>query len=151
MASNHPKAVKLAAALCLKFEGLYLKPYICPAGVPTIGVGCTEYPDGRKVRMTDPPITRDVAMVMLYERLTREDLRNVLRCIPNVDTHGRAAALASFNFNLGSSALRGSTLRRKAQAGEWDIVKTEFMRWTKAGGKVLRGLVTRRAAEAALI
>jgi GH24 family phage-related lysozyme (muramidase) len=50
-------AVELAAALCRRFEGFFSHPYLCPAGVPTIGYGATYYEDGRKVTLRDPPIT----------------------------------------------------------------------------------------------
>ena len=51
----------LAAKLCRRFEGLYLRPYLCPAGVPTIGYGSTVYENGMAVQLTDPPITRERA------------------------------------------------------------------------------------------
>jgi lysozyme len=55
------EALAVVMAMCLHFEGLYLRPYLCPAGVPTIGVGSTRYLDGRAVSLADPPITREHA------------------------------------------------------------------------------------------
>ena len=72
----------IAVELCKHFEGLKLKPYICPAGVPTVGYGSTFYEDGRRVSMDDPAITQQRA-----EELLRRELRNcassvVASCTP---------------------------------------------------------------------
>lgn len=143
--------VALAAQLCIAFEGVYLKPYLCPRGVPTIGVGATFYEDGRRVTMLDPPITRERAMQLLHWHLRRHFLPEVAKLCPGADTPPRLAALLDFCFNLGSGNLAASTLRRKVNASLWDEVPEQFMRWNKAGGKVLAGLTRRRAAEAALV
>ena len=45
-------------SLIKKFEGIKLKPYLCPAGIPTISIGCTYYEDGTKVKMTDASISQ---------------------------------------------------------------------------------------------
>ena len=58
-------AVKVAAALARMFEGLYLSPYLCPAGVPTLGYGATYYEDGTRVTLSDPAITRERAEELL--------------------------------------------------------------------------------------
>ena len=63
---------------------------------------------------------------------------------------GQFDALSSFAFNLGGGALQRSTLRRKVNREEHDAVPDEFRRWVWAGGRKLKGLVRRRAAEAAL-
>ena len=55
------EAVEIAAALCRPFEGLRLKPYICPAGYPTIGYGTVYKPDGTKVTMDHQPISKETA------------------------------------------------------------------------------------------
>ena len=75
------EALALVMRLCLQFEGLYLRPYLCPAGVPTIGVGCTSYLDGRRVTLNDPPITREHALILLRQRILRgyrQDARSFL-------------------------------------------------------------------------
>ena len=60
-------------------------------------------------------------------------------------------ALVSFAYNLGPNSLKSSTLLKKVNANPSDpTIKDEFLKWTKAGGKVLKGLVLRREAEAAL-
>lgn len=143
-------ASDLATALCRRFEGLYLRPYLCPAGVPTIGYGATRYVDGRPVRLTDLPITRDAAERMLALQIERTYLPTVRALCPGVDD-ARLAALTDFAFNLGVGALRASTLRRRVLAGDWEAVPGELRRWVRAGGRVLPGLVRRREAEIELI
>ena len=59
------RSVQVAAALARRFEGLYLTPYLCPAGVPTIGYGATYYEDGTRVTLHDPKITRARAEALL--------------------------------------------------------------------------------------
>ena len=65
MAGAVDQAVGVAAALAKSFEGLYLTPYLCPAGVATIGYGATYYENGTRVQLTDPPITRARAEALL--------------------------------------------------------------------------------------
>lgn len=144
-------AVELAAGLCRKFEGLHLRPYLCPAGVPTIGYGATYYEDGTRVTLSDPPLSRQRAEELLIWHIENVYLPAVLKLCPGVDTPERLAALLDFAFNLGVGNLRASTLRKRVNAKRWDDVRSELMRWTKAGGKELRGLVKRREAECVLI
>ena len=144
-------AVDVAAALCRRFEGFYSTPYLCPAGVPTIGYGATYYEDGRRVLMTDPAMSRARAGALLLWHVRRVYLPAVIRLCPAVDNPDRLAALIDFAFNLGAGNLKASTLRRKVNARAWDEVPRELLRWNKAGGRVLRGLTLRRQAEAALI
>lgn len=144
-------AVKVAAALARRFEGCYLRPYLCPAGVPTIGYGATYYLDGTRVTLNDPPITRTTAEVMLLDMVRRVYLPAVLKLCPGIDTPERLAALIDFAFNLGAGNLRASTLRKRVNAGRWSDVPAEFRKWVRGGGRVLRGLVLRREAEADLI
>lgn len=144
-------AVQVTAALCRRFEGFYAAPYLCPAGVPTIGYGATYYEDGRPVRMTDPAITRERAEQLLLWHVRNVYLPAVVRLCPGANTPERLAALIDFAFNLGTGNLRASTLRRRVNAQEWEDVPAQLLRWNKAGGRVLRGLTLRRQAEAALI
>lgn len=144
-------ALAIALPLILRFEGLRLRPYLCPAGIATVGAGATRYLDGRRVALTDPPITREAALVLLRESVACEYLPAVLRLCQGADTAPRVAALVSFAFNLGVGALRGSTLRRRVNAGDWPGARRELERWIRGGGRVLPGLVLRRRAEAALL
>lgn len=145
------EALRLVMALCLRFEGLYLRPYLCPAGVPTIGVGSTRYLDGRAVRLDDPPITREHAMILLRHKLLTEFMPGVRKLCAQVDTPGRLAALSDLAYNIGLGNLKASTLRRVINAGRWDLAPAQFRRWNKGAGRVLRGLTVRREAEVALL
>ena len=143
-------AILVSTALAQRFEGLYLSPYLCPAGVPTIGYGATYYEDGTRVTLLDAPITRERAIALLQWMVRTVYLPTVMRLCPGIDNPNRLAALIDFTFNLGGSALKNSTLRRKVNAGMWAAVPTELRKWVMAAGKRLRGLVIRREAEAAL-
>lgn len=144
-------AVKVAAALARRFEGCYLVPYLCPAGVPTIGYGATYYPDGRRVTLTDQAITKETAEGILLWMVRTVYLPAVLKLCPGIDTPERMAALIDFAFNLGTGNLAASTLRRRVNAQRWDDVPGELRKWVMASGRRLRGLVLRREAEATLI
>lgn len=146
-------AVDIAAALCRRFEGFAARPYLCPSGVPTIGFGATHYLDGRRVTLTDPPITKEGAERLLLRQIERVYLPAVLRQCPALssETPERLAALIDWTFNLGEGNLRASTLRRNVNAELWDDVPAQILKWNRGGGVVLRGLVLRREAEAALI
>lgn len=145
------RAVQVAAALCRRFEGFYARPYLCPAGYPTIGYGARYYADGRAVTLLDAPISAAQAERLLQLSVQRTYLPAVLRLCPGVDSPERLAALIDFTFNLGAGQLRASTLRRRVNAGDWQAVPAELRKWVRGGGKVLPGLARRREAEAALI
>lgn len=139
--------IEVATALSKHFEGFYPKPYLCPAGIPSIGFGATYYEDGRRVTLADPPITRERALELLAFHLSRVYLPAVRKLCPQIDKAARRGAIADFALNEGAGRLKGSTLRRKINAGEWGDVPAELRKWTRAGGKVLKGLVLRREAE----
>jgi len=144
-------ALPIVIAMCVRFEGFSAQPYACAAGVATIGHGATRYIDGRAVRLTDPPLTREQAMTLLRASIERQYMPQVITLCPGIDTPARLAAITDFAFNCGTNALRASTLRRRINDGQWDDVPAQLMRWVFAAGKRLRGLERRRAAEAALI
>ena len=143
-------AILVALALMRRFEGLYLTPYLCPAGVPTIGYGATYYEDGTRVTLFDAAITKERAEALLIWMVRTVYLPQVMRLCPGVDNPSRLAALIDFTFNFGGNALKNSSLRRKVNAGMWVAVPTELRKWVMAAGKRLRGLVIRREVEAAL-
>ena len=136
-------------ALIREFEGFRSKPYLCPAGVPTIGYGSTRYADGRPVKMTDAPITEAQAQELLQATLAKyEDCVNGAVKMPI--NQNQFDAFVSFTYNLGCGAFRNSTLLRLFNQGYAPQAAAQFYRWTLGGGKVLAGLVSRRAAERAL-
>lgn len=130
-------------ALIKAAEGLRLNAYRCPAGVMTIGYGHTG-----DVKKGQTITSHQADAILDLDLSSFEDMVEAL-------TLGKAsdnefAALVSFAFNLGSRALAGSTLLKKFRAGDRPGTAAEFMRWQYAAGKVLPGLVKRRAAERAL-
>jgi lysozyme len=127
--------------LIKRYEGFVSKPYLCPAGVWTVGYGST-----RGVTRDTPPVTKEQA-----EELLRRDVESaeaaVMRLCPSLKKQNRFDAIVSFTFNLGSAALQRSTLRQKINRNEHLDVPAELLKWVWAGGRRLPGLVARRAAE----
>ena len=126
--------------LIKEFEGCRLKAYKCPADVWTIGYGHT---DGVK---EGDVITQEKADALLASDL---DLfsSGVKRLVSADIDNNQLGALVSFAFNLGLGNLRHSTLLRMVNAGDFLGAADQFLRWNKAGGKVLAGLTRRREAE----
>ena len=137
-------------ALIQRFEGCKLQAYPDPGtgGEPwTVGWGTTRYANGQKVQPGDT-VTQAEADALLRNDLAGTE-RQVTRAIGDAPTTQKQFdALVSFHYNTGS--LLSSTLLRKHKARDYAGAAAEFLRWTHAGGKVLPGLVKRRAAEAAL-
>ncbi len=146
------RAWVLLRPILLEFEGLYLSPYLCPAGVWTIGLGTTRYPDGRPVGPRDPRITKEQAWVIAKHQMINDYMAEAIELCPGqLNTAGRLAAISDFCYNAGVPAFRSSTLRRKINQGDWDAVPGQLKRWNKGGGRVLCGLVRRRAMEIAIL
>lgn len=142
-------AVAIASLLARRWEGFRSRPYLCPAGIPTIGYGFTHYIDGTIVTLNDPPMTREQAQSLLEFMVRTQYLRSTIRLCPDIDTPQRLGAITDFQFNTG--ALRASTLRKKILANDWAAVPAELRKWTRGGGRILRGLVLRREAEIAYL
>jgi lysozyme len=144
--------LEIAAELCKRFEGFRAKPYLCPAGIPTIGYGSTYYADGKKVTLNDSSISQEAANALLMSELQHTYLPGVLKNCPILATDERKCnAVVDFCYNLGVGRLQTSTLKRKINAQDWDGAKEQLMLWTKGGGKVLPGLLKRRQSECALM
>lgn len=144
-------AIKVTLELIARFEGCVLTPYLCPAGVPTIGYGSTRYLDGTAVQLTDKPITAAYAKHLLLMSVYVEYLPAVLRLCPTIDQPGTLAAIIDFTYNLGVGRLKASTLRKRILDCSWEDLPTELRKWVWAGGRKLRGLERRREAEIELI
>jgi lysozyme len=144
--------------LIAQFEGLRLKPYLCSAGVPTIGYGSTFYPNGRKVTLRDSQITSEYAFELL-KIVANMFAKDVDKLVTSDVNQNQFNALTSFAFNLGSDidadnipeGLGDSTLLKKVNANPNDsTIAKEFVKWNKAGGRVLDGLTKRRLSESSL-
>jgi len=136
-------------ALIKHHEGVRPKPYRCPAGLWTVGVGHL-IGDGK----TLPPEWNRTLSPDEVDRLLAADLRRfesgVLRLCPVLLTQGQFDALVSFAFNLGLGGLQRSSVRMCTNRGDEKGAMRGLMKYTKAGGKILPGLVKRRKDESAL-
>jgi lysozyme len=141
---------KAGIDLIKSFEGLFLKPYLDPVKIPTIGYGTIKYPNGKAVTMQDPAITEAQATQYL-EHEVNEKAAAIEKMLKVAVNDNEFAALVSFAYNVGSGALQGSTLLRLLNSGaDRKAVADQFLRWNKAGGKELPGLTRRRQAERSL-
>lgn len=132
-------------SLIKQFEGCRLTAYKDSVGVLTIGYGWTQPVDGRAIYlgMTIDQPTADRLLrtgVVQFEQAVNQLVKVKI-------TQGQFDALVSFAYNLGTRALSTSTLLKKLNAGDYKGAANEFPRWNKAAGKVMNGLVARRAAE----
>ena len=142
-------------------EGVRTKPYRCPALLWTVGVGhvidpshiAVKYEERKNLPIPDGwdrQLTMGEVDAILAQDLVRFE-RGVLRNCPSaIGRQGVFDALVSFSFNVGLGNLQRSSLRMKTNRGELEEAAEEFMKWTKAAGRVLPGLVKRRQDERAM-
>lgn len=136
--------------LIKRSEGFRRYPYLCPAGVPTIGYGSTHYENGKAVKLSDPPISEEKGVELLAGTLTQYE-SVVTNSVNRKLEQNEFDALVSFCYNIGAGAFAKSTLVKMLNAGaKKEDAANQFMRWTKSGGMVLPGLVARREAEKGL-
>lgn len=144
------KTSEAGLSLIKKWESFQPRPYLCPANYWTIGYGhlIKDYPENNRF----PPgsvLTEPEAEELLAEDVEIAE-RAVLRLIKAPLTQGQFDALVSFTFNLGAGKLQASTLRQKVNRREYLSAADEFGKWVWAGGKKMRGLISRRRDEALL-
>lgn len=140
------KASQNCIDIIKQFEGFRSKPYLCPAGIPTIGYGSTRYANGFAVSLKDAPITEQVAGDIMRATLTTYE-NAVSRYVTVPLNQNQFDALVDFAYNAGAQNLRTSTLLKKLNAGDAVGAANEFGKWVNGGGKKLPGLVARREAE----
>ena len=150
--------------ICAYYEGFKPKPYLCQAGVATIGYGTTRYPNGKKVTLRDAPMTEKVAreiMVMTLNDFAAQ-ITPIITAPVNQDQFD---ALTDFAYNLGPDidaddipeGLGDSHLLKLINDGiitkdsNWKkILTAEFVKWDHVGSKINPGLLARRSTEAFL-
>lgn len=130
-------------------EGLKTKPYRDSVGIPTIGVGCTYYEDGSKVKMTDKPITKKRALELFANVLKHYEL-GVYSVTRDDINQNQFDALVSLCFNIGVTAFKGSTVLRLVNANPKDPKITAAFKMWKRAGKHPNLLLNRRIREAKL-
>lgn len=142
-------------------EGVRRKPYRCPARIWTVGVGHVIVQNHIQVKFEDrlalecPPDWNRTLTMEEVDAVLKADLerfeRGVLRMCPGaIGRQGMFDALVSFAFNAGLGNLQRSGIRMRTNRGDYEGAADEFLKWTKAAGKVLPGLVKRRKDERAL-
>ena len=141
------KAIEILTNLIKQFEGCELTAYKCPAGVWTIGHGHT----GKDV-VQGLKWTQDYADDVLKSDAAKY-MRQALSASPSLSgaSESRQAAIADFVYNCGLGNYKSSTLKKCVDAGNWQLAYSEILKWNKAGGVVLKGLVRRREAEKRLL
>lgn len=146
MMANQPQHTGDAGVALIKsFEGLRLEKYRDAVGKWTIGYGHLILPNENFPR----PITEAEADALLRKDLQTSE-RGVHRLVTVDLDQDQFDALVSFTFNLGAGNLQSSTLLKLLNQGEYTQAADQFLRWNKAGGRVLSGLTRRREAERAL-
>lgn len=147
--------------LIMESEGFYSDPYICPAGVPTIGYGTTYYPDGTKVSLNDFPITKEKAVFYLQNEINEKEnvIEEFLSDNDIVLNSNEFSALVSFAYNLGNGPVitPGKTMCDAILSGNRKRIANAFLVYNKARVKTkpfgirrlkeLRGLTIRRNKE----
>ena len=150
--------IEPALKLIRQFEGFYSKPYLCPAGIPTIGIGTTAYPGGRPVDLLDPEITEAQAMEYLKAHMKNDIkfLDDFLSRSSVQATDNQFCALLSFAYNCGMAPIirEGKMINKGLLTKDEKLIREGFMAYTMAtvNGKrtQLSGLLKRRKAEADL-
>jgi len=138
---------QIGVDLIKHFEGFISKPYLCPAGVATIGYGSTKYVDGKKVKLNDKAINENEATLLLkntlivYENIVNKKVKIQLK-------QSQFDALVSHTYNTGGSNTLFNLINN--EANDESIKKWFETKYISANGKLLKGLVERRKAESKL-
>ena len=144
------KVSKQGMGLIKEFEGFRANPYLCSAGVPTIGYGSTRYADGDGVSLRDPAISESQAEELFRTTLASYEA-GVSKVVKVEIEQYEFDALVSLCYNIGIGNFTSSTLVRLLNEGGAPIdVAAQFLRWNRANSRVIPGLTARRERERAL-
>lgn len=138
---------QIGVDLIKHFEGFISKPYLCPAGVATIGYGSTKYADGKKVKLNDEAINENEATLLLkntltvYENIVNKKVKVQLK-------QSQFDALVSHTYNTGGSNTLFNLINN--EANDESIKKWFETKYISVNGKLLKGLVERRKSESKL-
>jgi lysozyme len=144
-----------ALELLEQWEGFKLQVYKDSAGLPTIGVGHlltkSELSSG-KITLNGVPVKYGNGLTeQQVTALLEQDVQPAAAAVSNGVkvplTQNQFDALVSFTFNVGVAAFTSSTLLKLLNQGQYDQVPAQLLRWTRAGGQVIQGLVNRRNNE----
>ena len=141
------KMSQIGVDLIKHFEGFISKPYLCPAGIATIGYGSTKYVDGKKVKLNDKSINENEAILLLkntltiYENIVNKKVKVQLK-------QSQFDALVSHTYNTGGSNTLFNLINN--EANDESIKKWFETKYISANGVKLKGLIERRKAESKL-
>lgn len=132
-----------------KEEGIILKPYLDSVGIPTIGIGCTFYPGGKRVTMQDKPLKDIAAAWALFDAVNSNFLFTVYSTTRDDINQNQFNALVSLCYNIGPAGFKGSTVLKLVNKNPNDPkISAAFEMWKTAGGKPI--LLGRRRREVKL-
>ena len=141
------KVNKDCLLLIAEFEGLSLRPYLCPAKKATIGYGNTYYKDGKKVTMLDKNITKEEALDLL-KVIVDSFAKEVSKLVVSPLNQNQFNALVSFTYNIGANNLKNSTLLKLINKDPNQLaISNDIIKWVNAGGQKSKGLEKRRIKE----
>lgn len=138
------------------FEGYSSTPYRCSQGIPTVGFGTTVYPDGRRVQLSDPAITRQQGQDYLEHHITKNVLPLLVKTVPfyMAMNSNQQSALISFAYNVGAAFMQASdgfeTIQRVLKTKDWGAVPEALRLYRNPGTPSEKGLLRRRVAEGLL-
>ena len=150
--ATQPSAEDLAVNLATQFEGFSATPYPDPGtgGAPwTIGYGSTHDDHGQPITQNHPLITEETARQWMVEDM-KLALSDIQEHVTVPLTAEETAACEDFIYNIGAENFNNSTLVRLLNQGQYEAAAQEFPKWDLSNGRILAGLVRRRAAEEAL-
>lgn len=129
-----------------KEEGIILKPYLDSVGIPTIGIGCTYYPGGKRVTMKDKPLKNIQAAWDLFDGVNSSFMLTVYSTTRDDINQNQFNALVSLCYNIGPVGFKGSTVLKLVNKNPHDPkIGAAFEMWKLAGGKPI--LLGRRRRE----
>ena len=145
------KINNLGIELIKKFEGFVAKPYKDPIGIISIGYGCTEWPGGLKVTMSDGEISESTATdLLIFHAYKKEMILDEFFKAKRIKLNSNQySSLLSFAYNLSEKPIieSGRSMNMALLNRDLNEVGSAFLRYVKAGGKILNGLILRREAE----
>ena len=138
---------KILAQLIKESEGCKLSAYQCPAGVWTIGWGCTGADIKKGLVWTQEQADAELDILAL------DALTKAMKASPVLvlASSNKLIAIADFVFNLGIGNYSKSTLKKYVDQSNWLAAAGEIKKWDKVGGVTLKGLTIRRKKEADLL
>jgi GH24 family phage-related lysozyme (muramidase) len=141
--------------LVREYEGFRPDPYLDGEGIPTVGYGTTEYPDGAAVTLNDPAVSKDVAEQMMQNKLT--EFTTQMETNPDYQnlSPSQKAALGSFAYNTGPGTVTNpvgyETLQSAIKSGDSQQIGDAMSLYINKGSSSEQGLRRRRAAESTLL